>query len=240
MFHVQLEGGCSTVTDASTDHQLFSICQDLGYQASDLLQANCVIWVEGPSDRIYLRAWIKLLRPELEEGIHYSIMFYGGRLLSHLSPDDSDVSEFISLRKLNRHSCVVMDSDRREASEAVNSTKQRIVDEWASHSGFPWITQGREIENYVGSEAMLEALQTVAPTKTHVAASDEYSEQIGRDERGRALADKIKVAHWLDDNNRLSLDVLDLRQRITDLCSFIYVANQLTAPQPVAEASEGA
>ncbi len=46
---------------------------------------NGIIWVEGPSDRIYLKNWILLLDENLEEGLHYSIMFYGGRLLSHLS-----------------------------------------------------------------------------------------------------------------------------------------------------------
>jgi predicted ATPase len=39
---------------------------DLGAQASDLLQANSVIWVEGPSDRIYLNRWLDLLHPDLK------------------------------------------------------------------------------------------------------------------------------------------------------------------------------
>ncbi|ROT43839.1 hypothetical protein CHR62_15615 [Pusillimonas sp. NJUB218] len=32
-----------------------------------------------------LKHWIAAVAPELVEGLHYSIMFYGGRLLSHLS-----------------------------------------------------------------------------------------------------------------------------------------------------------
>ncbi len=31
-----------------------SILSDIGFKASDILQANGVIWVEGPSDRIYI------------------------------------------------------------------------------------------------------------------------------------------------------------------------------------------
>src|SRR5262249_2421412 len=30
----------------------------LGISGSSLLQANCAIWVEGPSDRLYLREWL--------------------------------------------------------------------------------------------------------------------------------------------------------------------------------------
>ena len=61
------------------------------------MQANSVIWVEGPTDRIYLNHWIQPVDPALKEGLHYSIMFYGGRLLSHLTANDPEVDEFISL-----------------------------------------------------------------------------------------------------------------------------------------------
>ena len=205
VFHVRLENGNSVVSVAEASHERFSICHDLGYQASDLLQANCVIWVEGPSDRIYLHDWIKLHRSGLEEGVDYAIMFYGGRLLSHLAPDDEDVKGFISLRRLNRHSCIVMDSDKQNAEDSINSTKQRIIEEWGKHSGFPWLTDGREIENYVEAQAMLDALNAVAPSKPHQLSQDKYSIQIGKDEKGRSLADKIKVARWLVENQRLSL-----------------------------------
>ena len=54
IFHVtQFDGSSSVIAIASTKERS-SICNDLGYKASDILQANCVIWVEGPSDRIYL------------------------------------------------------------------------------------------------------------------------------------------------------------------------------------------
>jgi hypothetical protein len=48
--------------------------------ASDILLSTCIVLVEGPSDRLYLNYWIKGIAPDLEEGTHYSIMFYGGRL----------------------------------------------------------------------------------------------------------------------------------------------------------------
>jgi hypothetical protein len=45
---------------------------DLGARPSDLLQANGIIWVEGPSDRIYLNRWIEIATSgELREGIDY-------------------------------------------------------------------------------------------------------------------------------------------------------------------------
>ncbi len=42
----------SYVTPAVLKGERRQICDDLGCRASDILQANAVIWVEGPSDRI--------------------------------------------------------------------------------------------------------------------------------------------------------------------------------------------
>lgn len=140
------------VTPATTVQAVSDLCRDLGYRPSDLIQANAVIWVEGPSDRIYLKQWLETVVPEeFVEGIHYSIMFYGGGLLRHLTADDPSVEEFISLRRLNRHSAILIDSDRTSARGRLTATKLRVRDEFAREDmpGFARITDCRTIENYV-------------------------------------------------------------------------------------------
>ena len=149
IFHVMIEDKQTVFRNSLLRSQRHEICVDLGHKASDLLQSNSVIWVEGPSDRIYLRHWIAAIAPDLIEGIHYSIMFYGGRLLSHLTALDDEVTEFIELRSLNRNIAVVMDSDRSGELDEINATKKRIEEEFIKTRGIAWITKGREIENYV-------------------------------------------------------------------------------------------
>ncbi|MFI9595747.1 AAA family ATPase [Nonomuraea sp. NPDC052265] len=151
VFHVRDIDGQTSVSRAKTPAEVASICADLGYRPSDLLQANAVIWVEGPSDRIYVQHWIQSKAPELVEGIHYSIMFYGGRLLNHLSALDPEVSDFISLRRLNRYIAILIDSDKVSARKPINHTKKRVRDEFnnADYPGHAWITDGYTIENYV-------------------------------------------------------------------------------------------
>ena len=70
------------------------IFSDLGVRGSDLLQANGIILVEGPSDRIYLNKWIELYcnkhKSDLKEyfpneGKDYQIFPYGGSILKYLS-----------------------------------------------------------------------------------------------------------------------------------------------------------
>jgi predicted ATP-dependent endonuclease of OLD family len=232
VFHVRVTSNGSVVTTATEPLERFDVCRDLGYRASDLLQTNCVLWVEGPSDRIYLVEWLRLAASNLTEGIDYTVMTYGGRLLAHLSPDDPDVDGFISLRRINRNLVVLMDSDRGTAEDPINATKQRVVDSAQNQPGFAWVTAGREIENYVEPHNMLEALQAVAPGKEHGLATSEFDRCIATDPKGRSVADKIKVAHWLVENGKLTLTRLDLRQRIDELVSFIREANHVTTVSP--------
>jgi hypothetical protein len=231
IFHVQLTARGSLITPATEPSQRFAVCHDLGYTASDLLQTNCVLWVEGPSDRIYVREWIRLYAAELTEGVDYSIMFYGGRLLSHLTPSDPEVEEFISLRRLNRNMVVLMDSDKASKKLTINGTKQRIVTEWADQPGFAWVTAGREIENYVDPDAMLEALNAVAPGRNHRRPASPFCQSIPTDIKGRARVDKLKVARWLCEKQKLSLARMDLENQIKRLCEFIRSANHLPVPK---------
>lgn len=140
-------GGFTDCSFVSKMDELSSLVDSLGCKASDIIQSNCVIWVEGPSDRIYLNYWIHGIKPKLVEGIDYSIMFYGGRLLKHLTGDAEKVDEdFINLLKINKNSFVVIDSDKKEEGAVVNPTKQRIQEEFGNRC---WVTAGREIENYL-------------------------------------------------------------------------------------------
>lgn len=226
IFHVRLTDQGSIVSSATQPSERFAICMDLGYRASDLLQTNCIVWVEGPSDRIYIREWLRLHDPTPVEGIDYSIMFYGGRLLSHLSPDDPEVKDFISLRLLNRNMVIVMDSDRDRPGKSINATKRRIQETWREQPGFVWVTKGREIENYVPPNAIFEALNTIAPGRRHRKNASPYDKAIGTTARGNSVADKVKVAHWLVQNGKLTLDALDLAKQARLLSEFIRASNQ--------------
>lgn len=140
---------CKTVR-AYVEHN--GVLDDLDIRASDLLQSNGIIWVEGPSDRIFLNRWIELWSGgALKEGNHYQCVIYGGRLLAHLSglaPDDEG-NDGISILKVNRNAIVLMDSDKRAKNTAVNATKKRVCEEIEDMGGLGWITSGREIENYI-------------------------------------------------------------------------------------------
>ena len=234
VFHVSNQNGTTQVKAAISSSSKFNICRDLGYKASDILQANAIIWVEGPSDRIYIQHWIQALAPELREGINFSIMFYGGRLLSHLHTDeldaaDEDVQSLIAVRQLNRHLAVVIDSDRVSAEKPINATKQRILKELETDgTGLGWLTAGREIENYVSEAQMTEALRECYPSFDKRSAKKQFDHVLPfKDNNGKLIkdVDKVRVARAVC-TKEADLNVLDLRDKIGSLVEMIRRANR--------------
>jgi predicted ATP-dependent endonuclease of OLD family len=240
IFHVRLnETGQTVISEAVLRQARYAICVDLGHRASDIIQANSVIWVEGPSDRTYLVYWIKAFAPDLTEGIDYSIMFYGGRLLSHLSADDDEVSEFIQLRNLNRNVAIVMDSDKASAHARLNETKRRLMSEFSTN-GIAWVTKGREIENYIDPAELQKAVKSVygsvygrplgGTMYDHALYFERSTHKKTRvkpvpTELVETKVDKVKVSKAVIASMPPNLNILDLRERINDLVDLIRRSN---------------
>ena len=135
---------------------------ELGARPSDLLLANGIVWLEGPSDRLYFNRWIELSADgALREGRDYQCAFYGGSLLARMqftSPETAD-EKLANLLKVNPNIVVVCDSDRASRGAKLKPRVRRIRDEvGAMASGHVWITDAREIENYLPGAVLGEAL----------------------------------------------------------------------------------
>ena len=151
IYHVIKDSHCSTIKPIDSYFDKVEILEDLDVKASDILQSNGIIWVEGPSDRIYIKRWLEVFTEnKFKEGRDYQFLYYGGRLLSHYElGGEKSIEGFISLLTTNRHAAIVIDSDKRKTVDTINTTKQRINDEFKKRHCFCWITEGKEIENYL-------------------------------------------------------------------------------------------
>jgi len=237
IFRVTNDGEQTRIKAVLTKSEQREILDDLGYQASDLLQANAVIWVEGPSDRTYLNHWIKAADGDLVEGMHYTIMFYGGALIRHLSASDDAVGEFIKLRELNRNMAIIIDSDRDSGTAILKSHAQRLLDEMNRDGGVVWITAGREMENYVEGTKLQEAIKELHPRlffavgKTGQYDHAFYFYRENPEKKGQRLmykdADKVGIASKIC-QTEANLEILDLRERILELTGLIRKANGLS------------
>lgn len=227
ILHVMHDGKRATIKTVKTYVENKGILDDLDVRASDLLQSNGIIWLEGPSDRLYLNRWIGLWSDgELREGTHYQCVFFGGKLLAHLSGDapDSGGNDWVKLLRINRNAIILIDSDKGHNENQINATKTRIVSEIESVDGFAWVTKGREVEHYI----------PVSTLKTLYGKQD--IQQVGRFDDFDAYLNIIKdgegkrflrnkplfaerVCQYLEEE-QLS-GILDLTNQLNEVCSRI-------------------
>lgn len=185
-----------------------AVVSDLGASPSDLLQANGIVWVEGPSDRIYLNRWIELFSGgDLVEGRDYQCAFFGGSLLGRIQwvEPKKETEKLANLLRINSNIVLVCDGDRSSASgkgSRIKSRVSRVKREVEKVAGsYIWITEAREIENYLSAEVLSKALESdiarspgqyeaFFPRGGAASKKDSYLEKVVR----RRSIDKVELA----------------------------------------------
>lgn len=234
ILHVTHDKQQASVRTVTTYVENKGILDDLDVRASDLLQSNGVVWVEGPSDRLYFNRWMDLISEgELREGTHYQCVFYGGRLLAHLSASDPDVDEeeAVKVLRVNRNALIIIDSDRRKPRQQINGTKRRIISEIEEVGDMAWVTAGKEVENYIPANALKSLYNTddLPPLDQYVNFSD-YLETVKSGEGARFLRNKMLFAERVIPHlTRSDLEeVLDLKKQMNKACNRINGWNEIT------------
>ena len=160
IIHVTHDGETARTTTVSAHFDHLDVISELGAKPSDLLQANGIVWVEGPSDRIYLNRWIHLLSEGgLQEGRDYQCAFYGGGLLARIEfkPSEEE-TELTNLFRVNPNIVVVCDGDRDSEKSRIKGRVKRIRAEVKKICrAHIWITTAREIENYIPGSVLAHA-----------------------------------------------------------------------------------
>ena len=219
----QRQDGSCNVQPCHAIQEQHALLDALGIRASSLLQTNCVIWVEEPTDRLYLRRMIKCINPNLKEGKNYTFNFYGGTILSHfeLMADDELTKDLIAMLCISRYAIVLMDRDLRpdDHLEKLSARKKRILEnaKLDPDHRLAFITDGREIENDVPKVPFLKGcadltkVQYDTVEKQSLTGTQEYQQEflqianINDSDKSqkllRALNDKQKLAvavlkHW--------------------------------------------
>ena len=148
---IRNDGDRSEIQQVSQSLEFCETVDELGIRPSDLFQTNFVIWVEGPSDRIYMIRWIELLTGgELIPGVHYSVLLIGGSCNSHYDASvpaliaAGEIPSLIATFRICKHAAIMHDSDGKTG----DWHGSRLVDEVKTH-GHGWLTHGRTVENYV-------------------------------------------------------------------------------------------
>lgn len=171
----------------------FSILRELGVAHSSMMLANSTIWVEGISDRIYLRCWLRLYQDSLKknsrrfsEDIHFAFMEYGGSNIVHWSfLDDLDsakkaIATSPEARNMNAQAlCAQLfliadyDNTKEESAKYQRLTLLKQV----LGSNFYVDETCREIENMLTPDCLVETLRGFdqSPVPAEAAKSEDYA-----------------------------------------------------------------
>jgi predicted ATPase len=143
----------------------------LGVRNSSVFLANCSIWVEGVSDRLYFRAYLQAyinhltnrendkITVSLLEGLHYTFLEYSGGNISHFNftaqsgAFTAQVLENIKALSISNRVMLVADlDDGKDTRHEARDSQQ--------HSGFQYVVLTvKEVENMLSPQLLVKGLK---------------------------------------------------------------------------------
>ncbi|OCH05914.1 hypothetical protein A6D98_05960 [Aliivibrio fischeri] len=160
----QDNGKYLTSVDSLADNT--QLLDDLGVRASSVLLANCSIWVEGITDKLYLKAYMQKYLKEAQnndtfdkeklarlqnykENLHYIFTEYQGSNITHwyFSDDENEQAEATKAKALSPNIFLIADADIDEKGNRVKELESNLGDNFE-------LLQFKEIENYIPVEIL--------------------------------------------------------------------------------------
>lgn len=158
------DGSGFYIQECTKDREILA---DLGVRASSVYLANSTIWVEGITDRLYLKVIMKKYLNSLEPGpkkimlegylenYHYAFVEYQGGTLGHWGfDDDDDTTERLNASRLCADAFLIADGDIVSKSERAQKLSTELQDRFH-------LLAGKEIENLLPSIVVLESAKKI-------------------------------------------------------------------------------
>jgi len=140
----------------------------LGLSPGALLQANGIIWVEGPSDRNYLNMLDEIFGLNLKEkGILIRMTFSKDNVLAgHLTPKMFESS--------NSNYMIILDSDKESASDNLAIREKRLIKQYRRRGHLVYIPERwRDIEGLL-PQSVLNAYYKIDTMNTRFRKKDDF------------------------------------------------------------------
>ncbi|OMF45406.1 AAA family ATPase [Paenibacillus amylolyticus] len=133
-----------------------SLLEMLGVKNSSVYLSNCTVWVEGITDRFYIRRYLKLYQdhhniPEkdrFKEDYHYSFVEYSGNNITHWSflDDNSDESfKSMNVDRLCARLFLITDKDSEKKLSRQDKLRARLGERF-------YCLDSKEIENTLSAD----------------------------------------------------------------------------------------
>ncbi|WP_394558001.1 AAA family ATPase [Priestia aryabhattai] len=184
-----------SIDNVSNENQ--SVLQELGVRNSAVLLSNCTIWVEGITDRFYIRRFLKIFQesnPNLKnfkEDIHYSFVEYSGGNITHWSflddnerePDESHAS--MNAEKICSTLFLISDKDGDDKRLRQDKLKEVLAERY-------YCLECKEIENILSADTIIKVIAEYekSPLLEHLKNKD-FTQEAYRNEHLGSYIDKL-------------------------------------------------
>ncbi|WP_375560538.1 AAA family ATPase [Bernardetia sp. OM2101] len=166
----------------NVDNENTDILRLIGVRNSSVFLSNCTIWVEGITDRIYMRKYLEVFQEEeirkakeekrqitnYLEDIHYSFVEYGGNNITHWSfLEDDDNDDTILVDRLCGKLFLITDQDGAEEKEDGTTEKTAKINRFEKLEEKLgeryYCLKAREIENILATDVLKKVVKSYQP-----------------------------------------------------------------------------
>lgn len=168
-----------------------SVLQELGVRNSAVLLSNCTIWVEGITDRLYIRRFLKVFQEsqpddlkQFKEDIHYSFVEYSGGNITHWSFLDDDETETneghtsMNAEKICSTLFLITDKDGDDKRPRQEKLEEFLGDRY-------YCLECKEIENILSADILREVIA-------------EYEKSTSKTEKSKPETEKSPLEHLIN------------------------------------------
>lgn len=172
----------------------------LGVRNSSVFLSNCTIWVEGITDRLYFRHYLKLYFEymknkgeeftEFKEDFHYSFVEYGGGNITHWSFLDKE-DHPINVNRLCGKLFLITDKDKNKDGRH-EELEKKLGDRFCC-------LECKEIENILSKKVLLEVVKDYEKGKSipdDFEESDYKDKPLGKFIDGKLGANRTRKASY--------------------------------------------
>lgn len=162
------ENGTSfRIQECTRDRELLA---DLGVLASSVYLANSTIWIEGITDRLYLKILMekyldtltdsvfKIKLEGLLENFHYAFVEYQGGTLGHWGFDDGDTTDRLNASKLCASAFLIADGDTQGKGNRCETLEGELAERFH-------LLPSKEIENLLPLNIIEETAKNIFERK---------------------------------------------------------------------------
>ena len=186
-----------------------SLLNELGIRNSSVFLSNCSVWVEGITDRLYLKHFLELYlkkHPEktrFRENMDFTFIEYGGGNLVHFNFEKKNVADSINARYINNKIFLIADNDGSKASSKKGQRKARLKEVLGDNF---YELSVLEIENLISQNILKAVLIQQNPKKEELIEQKFAKEKNFTDKKlGKYLDELFKgeLCQYADDSGTI-------------------------------------